>query len=133
MSPRSNRVALLAVALIGFVVGVVASVRFDLFPRSEAINLFGGADKPSSGSPPAPPPVVALPDFAGLAEHEGREGDRLVRARLLGTGRSRRLRRRLGRGRRLFRRARTCLTGLGEPAAVLHLESAALLVVLVHG
>jgi serine protease Do len=69
MSPRSNRVALLAVALIGFVVGVVASVRFDLFPRSEAINLFGGAEKPSGGSPAAPPPVVSLPDFAGLAEH----------------------------------------------------------------
>src|ERR1044071_8282617 len=69
MSSRSNRVGLLAVALIGFVVGVVASVRFDLFPRSEAINIFGGSEKPSGGNPAGPPPVVALPDFAGLAEH----------------------------------------------------------------
>jgi serine protease Do len=69
MSSRSNRLALLAVGLIGFLVGVAASVRFDLFPHSEAINIFGGADKPAATSNPSPSPVVALPDFAGLAEH----------------------------------------------------------------
>jgi len=69
MSSRSNRPALLAVGLIGFLVGVAASVRFDLFPHSEAINLFGGPDKPAAASNPSPAPVVALPDFAGLAEH----------------------------------------------------------------
>ncbi|HLY36998.1 MAG TPA: DegQ family serine endoprotease [Candidatus Binatia bacterium] len=69
MSSRSNRLALLAVGLIGFLVGMAASVRFDLFPHSEAINIFGGPDKPAATSNPSPAPVVALPDFAGLAEH----------------------------------------------------------------
>src|SRR5207237_4736852 len=69
MSSRSNRLALLAVGLIGFLVGVAASVRFDLFPRSEAINIFGGAEKPAATSNPSPAPPVMLPDFAGLAEH----------------------------------------------------------------
>jgi serine protease Do len=68
MSQRSNRFALVAVALIGFVVGIVASVRFDLFSASEAISIFGGAERPSGGQP-SPPPQVQLPDFAGLAEH----------------------------------------------------------------
>jgi len=55
----SNRLAFLAVALIGFVVGVVVSVRFDLFPSSEAINLFGGGsgDRPATGSAPSPAPA----------------------------------------------------------------------------
>ncbi len=68
MTLGSNRRALLAVALIGFAVGIAVSVRFDLFSRSEAINLFGGG---SSGPPPGatPAPTVALPDFAELAEH----------------------------------------------------------------
>jgi hypothetical protein len=44
MTPRTNRLALLAVALIGFLVGVGVSVRFDLFPRSEAISLFGSSE-----------------------------------------------------------------------------------------
>jgi serine protease Do len=71
MRSWSNRLALVAVALIGFVVGIVASVRLDLFPSSEAINLFGGGsgDRPATGSAPSPAPAVQLPDFAGLAEH----------------------------------------------------------------
>jgi len=70
MSAGTSRRALLAVALIGFAVGLVVSVRFDLFPSSQAINLFGGGEKAAeeSGSTGAPP-AVALPDFAGLAEH----------------------------------------------------------------
>ncbi len=69
MSPRTNRLALVAVALIGFVVGVVASVRFDLFPTSEAISIFGGAEKSSPPSQASAPPEVQLPDFSALAEH----------------------------------------------------------------
>src|SRR5262249_54867921 len=66
MSAQTNRRALVAVALIGFAVGIAVSIRFDLFPRSEAINLFGGGEKPNA---PSPAPSVALPDFAELAEH----------------------------------------------------------------
>src|SRR5207253_10018542 len=43
--------------------------RFDLFARSEAISIFGGAEKSAPETPTSPPPVVALPDFALLAEH----------------------------------------------------------------
>src|SRR2546430_8344875 len=70
MSAGSSRRGLLAVALIGFVVGLAVSVRFDLFPASQAINLFGGGEKggEESGATGAPP-AVTLPDFAGLAEH----------------------------------------------------------------
>jgi serine protease Do len=67
MNPRTSRRTLIAVALIGFAVGVAVSVRLDLFPRSEAISLFGGAEKPATV--PTPAPAVALPDFSGLAEH----------------------------------------------------------------
>src|SRR3989442_3879625 len=70
MSAGTRRRALLAVALIGFAVGLVVSVRFDLFPSSQAINLFGGGEKAAeeSGSTGAPP-AVGRPDFAGPAEH----------------------------------------------------------------
>jgi serine protease Do len=68
MSLRGGRRALIAVALIGFAAGVALSVRFDLFPHSDAINLFGGGEKPS-GSSGTSAPAVTLPDFAGLAEH----------------------------------------------------------------
>jgi serine protease Do len=67
MNPRTSRLTLIAVALIGFAVGVAVSVRLDLFPRSEAINLFGSGEKTESETTAAPP--VALPDFSGLAEH----------------------------------------------------------------
>jgi serine protease Do len=43
------------------------SVRFDLFPASEAISLFGGEKEGEGSSRPAP--AVALPDYAELAEH----------------------------------------------------------------
>ena len=68
MSGGSSRRALFAVALIGFVVGLAVSVRFDLFPASQAINLFGGGEKggEESGSTGAPP-TVTLPDFTALA------------------------------------------------------------------
>ena len=62
-SGSTRRVALLA-ALVGFVIGVGVSVRLDLFPRGEAVSLFGGGDTSSQN-----PPVVQLPDFADLAEH----------------------------------------------------------------
>jgi serine protease Do len=63
---RTNRGALVLVALLGFAVGLAVSLRFD-FQRSEAINLFGGAEKPA---PPTatPAPSVALPDFSALAQ-----------------------------------------------------------------
>src|SRR5262245_18049085 len=66
MSAHTNRRALVAVALIGFAVGIAVSIRFDLFPPSEAINLFGGGEKPNA---PSPAPSVAIPDFADLSEH----------------------------------------------------------------
>ena len=69
MTPRTGRLAMVAVALIGFAVGVVLSAGLDLFPRSEAISIFGGAEKPSGGSAATPAPSVNLPDFSGLAEH----------------------------------------------------------------
>src|SRR5262249_5528637 len=59
----------LAVGLIGFLVGVAASVRFDLFPHSEALNLFGGGSEKQATAPAPSPPQVMLPDFSGLAEH----------------------------------------------------------------
>src|SRR6266404_6286438 len=70
MNGGTSRRALLFVALIGFAVGLAVSVRFDLFPASQAINLFGGGGKGGgeetlTGAPPA----VTLPDFSGLAEH----------------------------------------------------------------
>src|SRR5215813_2330261 len=68
MTGGSSRRALIVVAVIGFAVGIAVSIRFDLFARSEAINLFGGGEK-SGETTTSPPPVVALPDFAGLAEH----------------------------------------------------------------
>ncbi len=67
MTPHTNRRALVAVALIGFAVGIAVSIRLDLFPRSEAISLFGSGDRPAPAAGPAP--SVALPDFAALAEH----------------------------------------------------------------
>src|SRR5207245_6462108 len=69
MTPRTGRLAMGAVALIGFAVGVVLSARLDLFPRSEAISIFGGAEKPSGGGAGTPAPSVNLPDFSGLTEH----------------------------------------------------------------
>jgi len=69
MTPRTGRLAMVAVALIGFAAGVVLSARLDLFPPSEAISIFGGAEKPSGGGTGTPAPSVNLPDFAGLAEH----------------------------------------------------------------
>jgi len=69
MTPRTGRLAMVAVGLIGFAVGVVLSAGLDLFPRSEAISIFGGAEKPSGGSAATPAPSVNLPDFSGLAEH----------------------------------------------------------------
>src|SRR2546427_3375148 len=70
MNGGTSRRALLFVALIGFAVGLAVSVRFDLFPASQAINLFGGGEKggEESGATGAPP-AVALPDFTALAEH----------------------------------------------------------------
>jgi hypothetical protein len=70
MNTGTNRRALIAVALIGFAVGIAVSIRFDLFSRSEAINFFGGTDKPGeAANPTGAPPPVTLPDFSGLAEH----------------------------------------------------------------
>src|SRR5438093_9912467 len=70
MNGGTSRRALLFVALIGFAVGLAVSVRFDLFPASQAINLFGGGEKGGTEeSPTGAPPAVTLPDFAGLAEH----------------------------------------------------------------
>ena len=64
---RTNRGALLLVALLGFAVGLAVSLRVD-FQQSEAINLFGGSEKPVAPVPTAPAPTVALPDFSGLAQ-----------------------------------------------------------------
>jgi len=47
MTGGSSRRALIAVAAIGFAVGIAVSIRFDLFARSEAISIFGGAEKSS--------------------------------------------------------------------------------------
>ena len=69
MTGGSSRRALVAVAAIGFAVGIAVSIRFDLFARSEAISIFGGAEKSAPEPATSPPPVVALPDFALLAEH----------------------------------------------------------------
>src|SRR5437667_11490798 len=69
MTPRTGRLAMVAVALIGFAAGVVLSARLDRFPPSEAISIFGGAEKPSGGGTGTPAPAVSLPDFAGRAEH----------------------------------------------------------------
>src|SRR5438874_2209463 len=67
MNGGTSRRALLFVALIGFAVGLAVSVRFDLFPASQAINLFGGGEKGGTEeSPTGAPPAVTLPDFAGL-------------------------------------------------------------------
>jgi serine protease Do len=70
MSPRANGRRLLswiAVATIGFVVGIAVSVGLDWAPRSEAISFFGGEEKAEQA--PAPAPQVTIPDFAALAEH----------------------------------------------------------------
>ena len=64
----SNRWAPLAIAVLGFAVGIAVSVRFDLFSRSEAINLFGGGASTPAPAPSRAPEVV-LPNFADLAEH----------------------------------------------------------------
>ena len=45
MSRGTGRRALVATALIGFVVGIAVSVRYDLVSRSDALNLFGGGDR----------------------------------------------------------------------------------------
>jgi serine protease Do len=64
---RTNRGALVLVALLGFAVGLAVSLRVGL-QRSEAINLFGGTEKPAAPTPTTPAPTVALPDFAALAQ-----------------------------------------------------------------
>src|SRR2546426_2571374 len=69
MTPRTGRLAMVAVALIGFAVGVVLSARLDLFPPSEAISIFGGAEKPSGGGAATPPPSLNPPHLAGVARH----------------------------------------------------------------
>src|SRR5207253_9895256 len=70
MNGGTSRRALLFVALIGVAVGRALSVRFELFPASQAINLFGGGEKGGGEeSPTGAPPAVTLPDFSGLAEH----------------------------------------------------------------
>ena len=66
---RTNRGALLLVALLGFAIGLAVSLRFDFQTSSEAINLFGGTEKPAApATPTTPAPTVALPDFAALAQ-----------------------------------------------------------------
>ncbi|HEV7731753.1 MAG TPA: DegQ family serine endoprotease [Candidatus Binatia bacterium] len=65
MSSGSNRRALVATAFFGFVVGLGVSLRYDLFPESQALNLFGGEDNKTV----APAPPVVIPDFADLSEH----------------------------------------------------------------
>src|SRR5262245_9873922 len=69
MTGSSSRRALVGVALIGFIMGVAVSIRFDLFPRSEAISLFGGSGEKSAPSGSSQAPTVALPDFTELAQH----------------------------------------------------------------
>ena len=49
MSRGTGRRALVATAIIGFVVGIAVSVRYDLVSRSEALNLFGGGDQQQAG------------------------------------------------------------------------------------
>jgi serine protease Do len=68
MVPGMNRRWAVAIGLIGigFLGGVAVSVRYDLFPRSEAISLFGTSP---AESPPTPAPSVSLPDFAELSQH----------------------------------------------------------------
>src|SRR3989442_8712699 len=79
MTPRTGRLAMVAVALIGFAAGVVLSARLDLFPPSEAISIFGGAEKPSGGGTGTPPPAVNPPAFAGAAEHVAPSGVNISR------------------------------------------------------
>src|SRR5262249_27623797 len=67
MSSGPSRRALVATALIGFVVGIAVSVRYDLLSQSQALNLFGGGSEPQPSG--AQPPAVVLPDFADLSEH----------------------------------------------------------------
>jgi S1-C subfamily serine protease len=67
MSRGTNRRALVAAALVGFVVGIVVSLRSDLLSSSEALNLFGSSE-PQPATPPQGPSIT-LPDFATLAEH----------------------------------------------------------------
>jgi len=55
MTGGSSRRALIVVAVIGFAVGIAVSIRFDLFARSEAISLFGGAEKAPEPATSAPP------------------------------------------------------------------------------
>src|SRR5438874_2604548 len=69
MTPRAGRLGMVAVARLGFAVGVRLTAGRELFPRSEAISIFGGAEKPGGGSAATPAPSVNLPDFSGLAEH----------------------------------------------------------------
>jgi serine protease Do len=68
MTAHTSRRTLIAVAVIGFAVGLAVSMRYDLFPHSEAINLFGSGEKAPEARGTAAPSVT-LPDFAGLAEH----------------------------------------------------------------
>jgi len=65
----SNRRALLA-ALIGFVVGLGVSLRTDLLPRGEALNLFGsgGSEEAQAPAKTTQTPSVALPDFVELTK-----------------------------------------------------------------
>jgi serine protease Do len=65
MISGTSRRTLIVVALMGFLAGLAVSVRYDLFPPSEALNLFGQGSQPDA----SPPPKVELPDFADLAEH----------------------------------------------------------------
>jgi hypothetical protein len=66
---RTNRGALLLVALLGFAVGLAVSLRVDI-QKSEAINLFGGSEKPAARWAPAeaqapdPAPTAMAPGTA---------------------------------------------------------------------
>jgi serine protease Do len=68
----SNRRALLA-ALIGLMVGLGISLRYDVLQRAGALNLFGGGGgtETQEAQPPAKttqPPTVTLPDFVDLTK-----------------------------------------------------------------
>ena len=71
MSRGTGRRALVATAIIGFVVGIAVSVRYDLVARSDALNLFASGGKTPSVTKLANV-VLAAPDvdadtFRGLA------------------------------------------------------------------
>jgi serine protease Do len=68
MIPGRQRWAVIAVATVGFAVGMLVTARLEAPAPTQAISFWGSDDDEEAEPTPAEPPVLQLPDFAALAK-----------------------------------------------------------------